>query len=340
MNVERAERIEMIRASAAAIVPADGDLSRPRGLRFGERDFDRAAWGTMADLGWPALLLAEDLGGAEFGMSELCAIAQSLGRGLAPEPVLDTIIATPLLPEAVREAVLSGQQVVVAITQGTFAVTEGGLSGTARGVMAARDADAFVVAVEGVPLTLISRGEGVSVEALSAQDGGTLSAITVSGAQGVALAGDAEALRDRLALAASAYLLGIAERSFELTLDHLRARQQFGKAIGSFQALQHRCSDLLVQLELTRAAVEAAAAAIDDRPGARENALNVARAKARSGDAAMQITREAIQLHGGIGYADESDIGLYLRKAMTMVNQHGSPSAYRRRFAQLSRASA
>ena len=141
---------------------------------------------------------------------------------------------------------------------------------------------------------------------------------------------------DEAALATAAQLLGVMDQAFAMTLDYLRTRHQFGRAIGSFQTLKHRAVDLKIQLELTRASIAAAAAALDT-PGTprAERRASVSRAKARASDAAMLVTRQGVQLHGGIGYTDEADIGLYLRKAMVLANQFGAADLHRRRFATL-----
>ena len=125
------------------------------------------------------------------------------------------------------------------------------------------------------------------------------------------------------------------ERAFAMTLTYLKTRQQFGKPIGSFQALAHRAADLKIQVALTRASVEAAAVTLDTSSVTAVRRAAVSRAKARASDAAMRITREAIQMHGGIGYTDEYDVGLYLRKAMVLANLFGSAELHRARYAEL-----
>ena len=130
----------------------------------------------------------------------------------------------------------------------------------------------------------------------------------------------------------AAYLLGTMRRAFAITSEYLGTRTQFDKPIGSFQALQHRMVDLYVQIELTGASVLAAARALEGGDE-RIAVLAVSRAKARAADAAMLVGRQGVQLHGGIGYTDEADIGLYLRKAMTLANLYGGSAAHRARFA-------
>jgi alkylation response protein AidB-like acyl-CoA dehydrogenase len=125
------------------------------------------------------------------------------------------------------------------------------------------------------------------------------------------------------------------ERAFSMTLDYLRTRQQFGRPIGSFQGLQHRAVDLKIQVALTRASVESAAATLDSLPAdaVAPRQAAVSRAKARAAQAALLVARQAVQLHGAIGYTDEYDVGLFLRKAMVTANQFGSAALHRRRFA-------
>ena len=150
------------------------------------------------------------------------------------------------------------------------------------------------------------------------------------------IAGDLAEAIEEATLATAAYLLGVIERAFAMTLAYLKTRQQFGKPIGSFQALAHRAADLKIQVALTRASVEAAA--VDARyfgGGRRSGSAAVSRAKARASDAAMRVTREAIQMHGGIGYTDEYDVGLYLRKAMVLANLFGSAALHRARYAEV-----
>jgi alkylation response protein AidB-like acyl-CoA dehydrogenase len=122
------------------------------------------------------------------------------------------------------------------------------------------------------------------------------------------------------------------DRVFGITLEYLKTREQFGRKIGSFQALQHRSADLKIQLSLTRAVVDAAARTMDQSKDARERRAAVSRAKARASDAASIMTRGCIQLHGGIGYTDAADPGLFLRKMMVLAPMFGSAPVHRARY--------
>ena len=127
-----------------------------------------------------------------------------------------------------------------------------------------------------------------------------------------------DSLHDAILLHAG-FLQGTAERAIDITLDYLRTRRQFDAAIGSFQALQHRATEIKVQLELARAAIDAAATALD--LGNRPTRMAVYRARARAGGLARLVAREAVQMHGAIGFTDEADIGLYVRKLMVEAGQ-------------------
>jgi len=172
----------------------------------------------------------------------------------------------------------------------------------------------------------------VHLDLTQTQDGGNVGTLTLNDAPAEIIPGDASDAMEIAAMATSAYLLGVMDRVFTITLDYLKTREQFGRKIGSFQALQHRSADLKLQIALTRAVVEAAAVTQDTvtHPAVRRAA--VSRAKARASDAASAVTRGCIQLHGGIGYTDAADPGLFLRKMMVLAPSYGSAALHRARF--------
>jgi len=137
---------------------------------------------------------------------------------------------------------------------------------------------------------------------------------------------------DETVLAISAELLGVAERALDITLEYLRTRVQFGKPIGSFQALQHRCVDLFILKELGVSAMMAALAEWSDATPPRRSAL-ASRVKARCADAALEICRRSIQMHGAMGFTDGCDVGLYLKRALVLVAWLGNAQFHRRRYA-------
>ena len=338
---EHTERIRMIRDSAGAIATS-GDLKRVRALRYREPAFDRAVWRQMCELGWVALRIPEAAGGSGLGMREYCALAEECGAGLLPEPLVPCSLAARVLKGAELERLIAGDTIIIPAWQeranslalaGDTTFRDGRLSGRKVFVPMAAGADAFLVSAEG-GLGLVAR-DAVSLTIDRTQDGGHHGTITFDNASAEPVAGDLAEAVEEATLATAAYLLGVMERAFAMTLTYLKTRQQFGKPIGSFQALAHRAADLKIQVALTRASVEAAAVTLDTSSVAAIRRAAVSRAKARASDAAMRVTREAIQLHGGIGYTDEYDVGLYLRKAMVLANLFGSAALHRARYAEL-----
>ncbi len=135
------------------------------------------------------------------------------------------------------------------------------------------------------------------------------------------------------------FLQGTAERAFDMTLEYLRLRKQFDAPIGSFQALQHRATEIKVQLELSRAAIDAAASALDG--GLTERlSMAILRARSRAGGLARLVAREAVQMHGAIGFTDEADIGLFVRKLMVEAGQFAPEYQLRAEFMSLREAAA
>jgi alkylation response protein AidB-like acyl-CoA dehydrogenase len=342
---DRQESIRMIRDSAAAVAPPGGDLTRIRGLRFQDPGFDRAVFRQIGELGWIGLRVPEAAGGAGLGLSEMGALAEALGAGLVPEPLIPATLSAALLAAAgdTRHlpGLLAGERVVLTAWQEQADTLEvwGTADAPRKFIPQAAGADLFLVPVSegGGRLALYALpAAGAELAIERTQDGGNFGTLhpDLSKAEriaddiGAALAG----ALDEAALVTAAYLLGGMERAFAMTLDYLKTRQQFGKIIGTFQALQHRAADVTMQIALTRASVEAAAATLDAGAAGDARRAAVSRAKARAAESAMRVTRECIQLHGGIGYTDQYDVGLFLRKTMVLANQYGSAALHRRRF--------
>jgi len=342
---DRAESVRLIRDSAAGLAPRTGDLRRIRALRFNDPGFDRAVWKQMAEMGWPGLRLPEDAGGSALGMAEYCAIAEEMGAALAPEPLISVAMAARVLAATPHvSAILAGERIVIPAwqerantldTAGDTTFSAGRATGKKVFVPMAAGADAFLVSGRD-GLALVERdAPGLSLTVERTQDGGNFGTLSLADTPCTPVAGDLAAALEEATLATAAYLLGAMDRVFAMTIDYLKTRVQFGKPIGSFQALQHRAADLKIQVALTRASIESVAAALDSGLSGPARLAAVSRAKARASDSGMLVCRQAIQLHGGIGYTDEADPGLFLRKAMVLCNLYGSATLHRTRFATL-----
>ena len=198
--------------------------------------------------------------------------------------------------------------------------------------MSARDADGLVVchvprAAPGLEIRLIPTVDGRAYGELTFND------VPSSGV--IAKANTASAILQRYhgmaLLAAAAEMLGVMERVSEITVDYLKIRKQFGRPIGSFQALQHRAVDNYVLIESTRSLLHQICEGGEPLSGSLTSAL-----KAVASGAALTVTKSAIQLHGGIGMTDEYDAGLYLKRAMWLSSYLGNKSVHQRRYVQLS----
>jgi alkylation response protein AidB-like acyl-CoA dehydrogenase len=363
------DTLRMLRDSAADF--ARLDTVRVRRIRGTRPGFERDVWQAMADMGWLGVLIPESHDGLGLGIAAAAIIAEQLGRALYPEPYsASAVLATLALlhgdSEPLKQRILpqlaTGRIVAGLAWQGE----RGGLDAAQCGVrgrehggklvlegssrfVESPDADAYIVSARcarGLELHWIAREASGLSQTLEARADGSASArlvldrVIASDATRVASSACAESALglavDYATVAASAELLGVMDSALKLTLEYLRTRVQFGKPIGSFQALQHRAVDLYIQKELSRAALAAAIATLDESactPGRR--AAAVSSAKARASQAALAICNESLQMHGAIGFTDEYDLGLYLNRALALSAWLGNASAHRRRYASL-----
>lgn len=330
-----------------------------------ERSFDRAFYQQMCDLGWVGMLPMSE---GELNASDLVALHRELGRKVLPEPMLASgVMATGILSEAANpafaaqlEKLTSGEITATLAWQGASGGVDAGdcgpvarrtgkgwtLDGTARFVPWASKADAIIVAAKaegGVLLAwLPAETDGLSVQSATGVDKTEYSGVTLDGVvfgdEAVIVTPDKGAdclnkVLDLTRLAVSAELVGAAEAVFKLTLDYLRERKQFGKAIGSFQVLQFAATEIFVQLELANSVLSDAARLYAE--GDAQSVARIAACKSRCGDAAFMAARGAIQMHGAIGYTHECDVSLYVKRIMQLNAWLGSPARQRQRIQKL-----
>ncbi|RYD47116.1 MAG: acyl-CoA dehydrogenase, partial [Sphingomonadales bacterium] len=183
---------------------------------------------------------------------------------------------------------------------------------------------------------LVEGGEGVTRSPRHLTDSRSHAEIRFDAAPADQLAGSEDLLTqvtDRAAIAAAAEMLGMAEAAFAQTNDYLKTRVQFGQVLASFQALQHRMAKMFTELELMRSAVEAALEAADS--GRADIRQEASLAKALANETLHLVSREMVQLHGGIGMTDEHDAGFYLKRARVLEQMWGNAAWHRDRFARL-----
>jgi alkylation response protein AidB-like acyl-CoA dehydrogenase len=270
--------------------------------------FDRALWRELAELGVFGLRVPEGEGGLGLGCADAVLVFEELGRRLVPGPLVWSHLAAGLVPGAA-----SGEVVV------------GGLDAAREPVL--------VEHLDALDVLLVVRGDGVhrvDPRALAARpielplDPLTPLHHVVALPQGERVAeADAAALRRIGAALAAAELLGIAVATQELATAYAKQREQFGRPIGSFQAVKHLLADAFVRQEVARAAVYAAGATLDD-PGAGDPERAASAAKLVAGEAALRNARTCIQVHGGMGYTWEVPAHFYLKRVWVLESLFGT----------------
>lgn len=350
----------MLRDSARDFAAQSLPRSRLRSLRESPSGA-MEMWPRLAELGWTGLLIPAAQGGSGLGVQEMAVVLEELGRVAAPEPLSPAVVlaGTALASCEAGElrngllAGLAGGRLVPALAwqesqrleQGAPATratrTPAGwlLQGRKRFVRPGAHWHGALIAAEtdeGCTLLWVSQGTpGLDVRGLTLADGSLAADLTLSGVQvpedrmlaspaaGVAVLARALAFAR---LGAAAELLGIVRSALQLSLEHLRTRVQFGVPIGSFQALRHRTVDLFLQQELVSASLEEACRLADAGLELDALAAAAARVKARASAAGVQAAKDTIQFHGAMGYTDECDAGLLLKRALVLSGWLGNGS--------------
>ena len=308
-------------------------------------------WGEIGQMGWAGIVIPEDHGGSAFGYLSLGLVCEQLGRNLSVSPLASTGPAATAIAMGADEGAKSewlpkiagGEAIAtLAIDEGPFhdpaklatRVEDGRLTGEKAFVAEGDAATLFVVsAVDG--LYLVADGEGVTRSTRHMADSRDHAAVRFENAPAIRL-GDPSltaAIVDRATAVLAAEMLGMAEQAFATTNDYLKTRVQFGQPLASFQALQHRMAKMFTELELMRSVVEGALEAIDAGRSDTDQAVSLA--KAIAGDTLKLVSREMVQLHGGIGMTDEHDAGLYMKRAAVLETMWGNAAYHRERFARL-----
>ena len=315
--------------------------------------YDPESWKKQAEMGFAGIIIPEAHGGSDFGFLSLGLVLEQLGRNVAASPLAATAAATAAILLGGSDAqkgewlpkIASGEVVAtLAVDEGpvfapekiSASVSGGKLTGTKAFVAEGDSASLFVVAATD-GLYLVPKGEGVTVSPRKMADSRSHAEVKFDNAPADKLAGGGADLltqvTDRAAAATAAEMLGMALQAFDTTNDYLKTRVQFGQVLASFQALQHRMARMFTELELTRSAVEGALEAIDAKRSDVDQAVSLA--KAVASDTLHLVSREMVQLHGGIGMTDEHDAGFYLKRARVLENMWGNAAYHRERFAKL-----
>lgn len=363
------EEQAMLKEAAEGFLNENAPITHLRKLRD-ERDPDgvsRDLWRAFGEMGFAGVIIPEEHGGSGLGAVEAGVVAEALGRTLTPSPFLGSgVLSAKALVDggsAAQQAawlprIAAGEAIVsLAVDEGakhapariaTTAERSGNgfrLNGAKGFVLDGHVADALIVAAKtegGLTLFLVDpKTAGVTIERTVMVDAHnaarvTLTDVEVDADAVVGAVDGGEALLQgalnlgRACVAAS--LTGAGDQAFQITLDYLKTRKQFGKLIGEFQALQHRAAHLFSEIEISRAAVMGALTALDE---GRETApLAASVAKAKAGKVAELAVQEAVQMHGGVGMTDEFDVGLFMKRVRVLNELLGDAGFHQERMAR------
>ena len=333
--------------------------------------FDRKIWQEMAAQGWSGILVPEEYGGSNFGLAGIGVVLEELGRTLTPSPLFATsVVCATILNKAGNDS--QKKEFLTKIASGevtmAFALEEGPrhkpfsinleakedgkniiLNGKKNFVIDGGFADYIIVAaktsekedrlslfilardVKGlniIPTTMVDHKNAANIEFKEV----IIPEANLLGAQNDAKEIIEETL-DISRAALSAEMLGGALEAFDITLNYLKEREQFGEKIGSFQALQHRAALMFTDLELCKSCVIEALTAYDE--GSNDLQRIVSLAKSKIGETFFNVSNEGVQMHGGVGVTDEYDIGLYMKRARVAEQTFGNSEYHRNRYAEL-----
>jgi alkylation response protein AidB-like acyl-CoA dehydrogenase len=309
-----------------------GDRFKPERVReLAEAGrYDEDGWRQMCELGWAGIFIDEEYGGQGLGIVELVILMEELGYALAPVPFLSNAAAGLALQVAGSDE--QKARWLPGIASGEAPGTVGLMrNGEARLVPDA-DSAAVLVLFAGDGAFVAERA-AVEVEPYDTIDP-TRRFARVRAEGGEPLVGDGGDAPHRIATALAAELTGVAQRAMEMAVEYARERKQFGRPIGSYQAVSHRCAQMLLEVEGARSASYYAAWSADAEPETLPLAASMA--KAYASDAGWRVTASSLQVHGGIGFTWEHDLHFLLKRAKADGMLYGSAREHRESVARLS----
>ncbi|WP_406690795.1 acyl-CoA dehydrogenase [Saccharopolyspora sp. ID03-671] len=295
-----------------------------RALLEAETEELPAFWRESAELGWLGLHLPEEFGGAGFGLEETAVVAEQMGRAVAPGPFAPTVIASAVIERAGDDAAkrflpgLADGSIPAGVALNAEVEVSGGTaSGSAPAVLGGGLARLLVLPA-GEDVVVVEVGDGVGVEVPANLDPSRRSArVSLSSAPAVVLTGARRALVDLARVVLSAEAAGVARECTEIAAAYAKEREQFGRVIGTYQAVKHHCANMAVATELaTSAAWDAARAA---QTGGDQLSFAAAAAAALAAPAADLCANLNTQVHGGIAITWEHDAHLYMRRATALL---------------------
>jgi alkylation response protein AidB-like acyl-CoA dehydrogenase len=355
VNFDFNDEQRAIKEAAREMLSSRYPLAEVRRLAEDERGFTDEQWVQLTELGWPGIFVPERLGGQGLGIVELVILQEELGYALAPTPFFSNLCAGLVLQGAgeeeqqerwLRPLAAGERRGTLAVQdedggewlQGTSLVAEDSkLSGTKVAVPDAESADFIIVAARGRPHLVEAGAEGLTITSTPGIDPTRkLYSVRLDEVEAEPLSSEGPELqraRDAIPTALAAESTGVAQRAMEMAVEYAKERKQFDRPIGSYQAVSHRCADMLLEVEGARSTTYYAAWALDHEPETAPLAASMA--KAYASEAGWRVTASSLQVHGGIGFTWEHDLHFFLKRAKANAHAFGDSRTHRARVAEL-----
>ena len=331
MDFELSDDQQALQDAAADLLDSLAGPEQVRAAAQRQDAYDAVLWKAMVDQGWTGVELSEPQGGLGLGMVEAAVLAEQVGRHVAPAPILENLLAVGALASAGDEQwverLVSGDAVACVASQPEVPVPY------------AAAADVAVV-INGGEVVVVDLAASAPMERQPAMDiTRPLGWLRLEGRPATTIGGaDAAAqLLDRGATLYAAALLGGAARVLDMSVEYAKERVQFGKPIGSFQAVKHRCADMLVDVEGMRSTAYWAAWCLS--AGDSDASIAASTAKTWCSDAARRVMASGLQVHGGIGFTWEHDLHLFLKRSQLDQLTFGDGAYHRERLGRFLRES-
>jgi alkylation response protein AidB-like acyl-CoA dehydrogenase len=363
MDIGRNEEQEQIKSSAREFLARECPETHVRAMEADEKGYSPELWRRIAELGWHGLMIPAELGGSGLLFYDLCIVVEEVGRSLLPGPFIANQVALALLLDGGSQAqqkrylpgIANGSQIhTYAFTEGTGRWGAGDIAlraqPTGEGVVLngsklfvpdphvadviwvlARSENGFVAGA--IPPT----AKGVQIAPLTTMTGEKLAEVVLDhvnvARDDIIEISNLDAFSNRAIVLECAYLVGLIQKDFEITVDYAKTRAAFGRPIGAFQAIQHKAADMVTDLDGMRFITYRAAAAVSDRDSSAN--LKVAMAKAWCSEASRRVVAHGQQIHGAIGFTKEYPIQLYFRRQKHGELFWGDADFHRERIAQM-----
>ena len=367
MDLGLTEMQEMLKNGARDFLENECPEQLVRDMEEDDAGYSTALWQKMAEQGWQGLLIPEEHGGAGFDFLDLCVLLEEFGRALVPGPFMSTVLggAVPLIEIGSDDQkaeflpkIASGDVIfTLALTEPSARFDEEGVqceasvngnevtfNGVKLFVPDANVADYMIVAgrsEKGVTLGIVATDQdGVDITQLQTIARDKQAEVKLNNAQGQLLGVEGEGwaalgpVIHRYTVGECAYMVGLAQMDFEISVDYAKERVQFGRPIGSFQAIQHKCADMVTDVDGSRFIMYKAAWAISTGQPDDDTQISVNMAKAWCSDATRRVVAHGQQIHGGIGFTKDYKIQLYFRRQKRAELSFGDADYHRELVAQ------